>query len=159
MVRHLGLVAVCVLTVGCGGAGKDAPPDARTAPPARAPAGRAQPASDPLLRLQRNGGATATLDVLTIFPDASATVDKRYGGAGRRISRFRLTAERMQTIRRALRRLPARPASSSPGDPTDVTFILRTRGRTYTAQQRTMTRRERALFGTLDGVISGEGRQ
>jgi hypothetical protein len=158
MLRYLG-VLLCLLVLGCGGAPAKGPGAARpVASDTARPAAAATPRAPKLLTVQRHGGRTATLDFLTVYRDGTASVDKRYGGGGRRKEQFRITSERLRVIRRALRRLTrSLPTRKAPAG--SVTFLLRASGRVYVAQEGALGRRERPLFRALDGVIAGEGRR
>jgi hypothetical protein len=141
---------MCAVLLGCGGHPRDASPP----PPA---AGKRQAAT--LLTVQRNGGKTATLDLLTVRRDGSAELDKRYGGAGRRRDTFRITKARMAQIRRGLRALPRRSSSDASARKGSVTFLLRFGGRDHVAQLGALSALERPLIRALDGVIAGKGRE
>ena len=144
--RVLPLV-ICAVLLGCGGQTRDAP----------LPAASSKPEVATLLTVQRNGGKTASLDLLTVRRDGSAELDKRYGGAGRRRSTFRITKARMAQIRRGLRAFPRRSSKAS-APKGSVTFLLRFEGRDHVAQEGALSARERPLIRALDGVIAGKGR-
>jgi hypothetical protein len=118
----------------------------------------ARPASGRLLALQRLGGAVATSETLYVDRDGAAALDRRHGGAGRRVEHFRITRERMRVIRGALERLQAHPPRERADDPARVTYTLWAGGQGYRAQ-RGRTGRGRPLFRALDGVIDGQGRE
>ena len=77
----------------------------------------ASPAPGRLLALQRLGGVVATSETLYIGRDGAAALDRRHGGAGRRVEHFRITRERMAVIRRGLERLRAHPPREYADDP------------------------------------------
>src|SRR6478672_9628062 len=109
--RYLALLlaGAALLVAGCG----DSTDTTATTAKARPSAART------LVTFQRNGGLAATLDELTVRADGSATLDKRYGGAGRRADHFVLRAAAFSHLRRALaalpRRLPDVPGAASEG--------------------------------------------
>jgi hypothetical protein len=150
MVRYLLAAAICVLLAGCG-SGEAARPPAATAHPAGAAPGR-------LLAMQRLGGEVATSETLYIDRDGAAALDRRHGGAGRRVEHFRITRERMGVIRRALERLRAHPPRERADDPARVTYTLWAAGHSYRVQ-RGRLQGGRPLFRALDGVIDGRGRE
>jgi hypothetical protein len=135
---------------GCG-SGETERRAAATAHPASSSPGR-------LLALQRLGGEVATSETLYIDRNGAASLDRRHGGAGRRVEHFRIAHERMRVIRRALGRLRARPPRERADDPALVTYTLWAAGRSYRVQQGHMER-GRPLFRALDGVIDGQGRE
>jgi hypothetical protein len=150
MVRYLLVLVICALVGGCGGDADEQRPVATAAPehPAR-------PAPDRLLALQRLGGKVATSETLTVERDGAAMVDRRHGGAGRRVERFHITAQRLRVIRRALARLQAHPPHERAEDPALVTYTLWAGGHSYRAQEGRLGPRARPLFHVLDGVIDG----
>jgi hypothetical protein len=159
MVRYLGAAAtICVLLAGCGGAGGDRRP-AATAAPTAAEEHPASPAAGRLLAVQRLGGVVATSETLYVDRDGSATLDRRHGGAGRRIEHFHITRERMRAIRRGLRQVQAHPPRERADDPARVTYTLWASGHSYRAQQGLIERRARSLFRALEGVISGQAHE
>jgi hypothetical protein len=152
MVRYLLGAAVCLLLAGCGGN--------RTEPAATtAEAHPARPAPGRLLAVQRLGGVVATSETLFVHRDGTAMLDRRHGGAGRRVERFRITPERLRVIRRGVAELRAYPPRERPDDPARVTYTLWAAGRSYRAQQGVMERRERPLFRALESVINGYSRE
>ena len=87
MVRYIWVAAICVLLAGCGGDAAERRPvatAARTDHPAHPAPGR-------VLALQRLGGAVATSETLYVDRDGAATLDRRHGGAGRRVEHFHVT--------------------------------------------------------------------
>ncbi len=98
-------------------------------------------------------------DRLYITRDGAAALDRRHGGAGRRVEHFRITRERMAVIRRGLERLRAHPPREYADDPDRVAYTLWASGHTYRAQPGRMDRRERPLFRALEGVINGQARE
>lgn len=157
MVRYLDAAAICLVLAGCGGDGGATRSVARAVP--TPPEHPARPASGRLLAVQRLGGAVATSETLIVERDGSATLDRRHGGAGRRVERFRITPERMGAIRRALQRVRAHPPQERAEDPDRVTYTVWASGRSYRAQQGLMSRRAQPLFRALEGVIDGQGRE
>lgn len=134
--------------------------DDRAAPAARTQAATiAQPREAPVLAdFQRNGGLAATLDKLVVRRDGSATLDKRYGGAGRRMSKFRLSDAMLVRVRRALRRLPRRLLDAGTPTPQGATFLLSYGGRTYAAKEGAIGAVGRPAFEALNAVVDGAGR-
>src|SRR6476469_2214141 len=93
--RYLALMVMgaALLVAGCG--------DSADTTATTATGARPQPtAAKTLVTFQRNGGLAATLDELTVRADGSATLDKRYGGAGRRADDFVLRAAAFGRLRR-----------------------------------------------------------
>ena len=119
----------------------------------------ASPAPDRLLALQRLGGVVATSETLYVERDGAASLDRRHGGAGRRVEHFRITRERMAAIRRGLERLRAHPPREYADDPDRVAYTLWASGHSYRAQPGRMDRREQPLFRALEGVIDGQARE
>ncbi len=152
MVRYLAIAVICLVLAGCGGDQADK----RAAAPTPHAAG---PAPDRLLALQRLGGVVATSETLYIARDGAASLDRRHGGAGRRVEHFRISGERMAMIRRGLERLRAHPPREYADDPDRVAYTLWASGHAYRAQPGRMDRREQRLFRALEGVIDGQARQ
>jgi hypothetical protein len=153
MVRYLAIAVVCLLLAGCGSSDQAEKRAATPTPHA------ASPAPDRLLALQRLGGVVATSETLYVERDGAASLDRRHGGAGRRVEHFHISGERMAVIRRALERLRAHPPREYADDPDRVAYTLWASGHAYRAQPGRMDRRERLLFGALEGVIDGEARE
>ncbi len=144
------MFALVCLVAACG-ADKTAPTDPTTTPTPRQ-------AAPVLARFQRNGGLVATLDVVTLRTDGTARLDKRYGGAGRRIIDFRLRASTLERIRARLAKLPRRVHAAGTARPQSQTYILTYRGRAYAAAAGTVPRELRRAFTALNRVIDGSGR-
>jgi hypothetical protein len=155
MVRYLAIAVICILLAGCGGDQGEKRAAATATPTAQA----ASPAPGRLLALQRLGGVVATSETLYIGRDGAAALDRRHGGAGRRVEHFRITRERMAVIRRGLERLRAHPPREYADDPDRVAYTLWASGRSYRAQPGRMDRREQPLFRALEGVINGQARE
>ena len=137
---------------GCGG---------QDLPSAAAPARRAAPATArarTLVSCQRNGGLAATLDRLVVRTDGTAVLDKRYGGAGRRKSSFRVRPATLTRLRAALAALPRRLPERSGGVADGYTFLLSYRGRTLAAHEGALPRRGGRAFTILGALIDGDGR-
>jgi hypothetical protein len=149
MVRYLGIAVICLLVAGCGG---DQGEKRAATPTPHA----ASPAPDRLLALQRLGGVFATSETLYIERDGAAALDRRHGGAGRRVEHFHIARERMGAIRQRLERLRAHPPREYADDPDRVAYTLWASGHAYRAQQGRMDRREQPLFRALEGVIDGQ---
>lgn len=155
MVRYLGIAVICLLLAGCGGDQGEKRAAATATPTAQA----ASAAPGRLLALQRLGGVVATSETLYIGRDGAAALDRRHGGAGRRVEHFRITRERMAVIRRGLERLRAHPPREYADDPDRVAYTLWASRHTYRAQPGRMDRREQPLFRALEGVINGQARE
>ena len=151
MVRYPGIAVLCVLLAGCGG---DQGENRAATPTPHA----ASSAPDRLLALQRLGGVVATSETLYVERNGAASLDRRHGGAGRRVEHFHITGERMAVIRRGLERLRARPPREYADDPDRVAYTLWASGHSYRAQPGRMDRREQLLFRALEGVIDGQAR-
>ena len=152
MVRYVGIAVICLLLAGCGGD----PGERHAATPT---AQAASPAPGRLLALQRLGGVVATSETLYIGRDGAAALDRRHGGAGRRVDTSASTRARMAVIRRGLERLRAHPPREYADDPDRVAYTLWTSGHGYRAQPGRMDRREQPLFRGLEGVINGQARE
>jgi hypothetical protein len=152
MVRYLGVAVICLLVAGCGG---DQGEKRAATPTPHA----ASPAPGRLLALQRLGGVVATSETLYIERDGAAALDRRHGGAGRRVEHFHIARERMGAIRQGLERLRAHPPREYADDPDRVAYTLWASGHSYRAQPGRMDRREQALFRALEGVIDGQARE
>ena len=152
MVRYLAIAVICLLLAGCGG---DQGEERAATPTPHA----ASPAPDRLLALQRLGGVVATSETLYVERDGAASLDRRHGGAGRRVEHFRITRARMAVIRRGLERLRAHPPREYADDPDRVAYTLWASGHSYRAQPGRMDRREQRLFRALEGVIDGQARE
>src|SRR6478752_1960547 len=146
--RYLALMltGAALLVAGCGGSTET------TAKPRPA-------AAKTLVTFQRNGGLAATLDELIVRADGSATLDKRYGGAGRRADEFVLRAAAFSHLRRALaalpRRLPDVPGAASKG----ATYLLSYRGRSLAAREGALPHRGAAAFRLLNTIVDGDERR
>ena len=152
MVRYIGVAVVCLLLAGCG--------DDEGAQHAATPTPHAAGAApDRLLALQRLGGVVATSETLYIERDGAASLDRRHGGAGRRVEHFHVASERMRVIRRGLERLRAHPPREYADDPDRVAYTLWASGHAYRAQAGRMDQREQRLFRALEGVIDGQARE
>ena len=152
MVRYLGIAVICLLLAGCGSDQGEQRAAATATPTAHA----ASPAPGRLLALQRLGGVVATSETLYVERDGAASLDRRHGGAGRRVEHFRITRERMGAIRHGLDRLRAHPPREYADDPDRVAYTLWASGHSYRAQPGRMDRREQRLFRALEGVIDGQ---
>jgi hypothetical protein len=152
MVRYLAIAVLCLLLAGCGGDQGET----RAATPTPHAAG---PAPDRLLALQRLGGVVATSETLYVERDGAASLDRRHGGAGRRVEHFHITGKRMAVIRHGLERLRAHPPREYADDPDRVAYTLWASGHAYRAQPGRMDRREQPLFRALEGVIDGQARE
>jgi len=152
MVRYLGIFGICVLLAGCGG---DQGEKRAATPTPHA----ASPAPDRLLALQRLGGVVATSETLYVERDGAASLDRRHGGAGRRVEHFHISGSRMAEIRRGLKRLRAHPPREYADDPDRVAYTLWASGHAYRAQPGRMDEREQRLFRALEGVIDGQARE
>jgi hypothetical protein len=152
MVRYLLGGLLCLLLAACGGKSDDPRPVATADHPARPAPGR-------LLAVQRLGGKVATSETLTVQRDGAATLDRRHGGAGRRVERFRITPARLNQIRRALERVQAHPHRDPPDDLERVTYTLWASGRSIRTHAGALDGRERPLFRALDEVIDGQARE
>ena len=151
MVRYLAAV-ICLLLTGCGGDQGES--RAATPTPHTADAAPAR-----LLALQRLGGVVATSETLYVERDGTASLDRRHGGAGRRVEHFHISGERMAVIRRGLERLRAHPPREYADDPDRVAYTLWASGHAYRAQPGRMDRSEERLFRALEGVIDGQARE
>ena len=149
--RYLALLlaGAALLVAGCG----DSTDTTGTTAKARPTAART------LVTFQRNGGLAATLDELTVRADGSATLDKRYGGAGRRADHFVLRAAAFNRLRRALAALPERlpgvPGAASKG----ATYLLSYRGRSLAAREGALPHRGAAAFRLLNTIVDGDERR
>ena len=145
----LTLAGTALLVAGCGGSADTASTTAKPRPAA----------AKTLVTFQRNGGLAATLDELTVRADGSATLDKRYGGAGRRADDFVLRAAAFGRLRRALavlpQRLPAVPGAAGKG----ATYLLSYRGRSLAAREGALPHRGAAAFRLLNTIVDGDERR
>jgi hypothetical protein len=114
-----------------------------------------RPAPEPatLVAFQRDGGLAATLDALTVRADGSARLDKRYGGAGRRTSAFRLTPVELTRLRAALRALPRRIAATPGGAADAATYLLTYRGRALSAREDALPAHGASAFRLLAALV------
>jgi hypothetical protein len=154
-VRYLRVAVICILLAGCGGEADERRQVATVAPTEHP----ASPAPGRLLALQRLGGVVATSETLYVERDGAAALDRRHGGAGRRVEHFHISRERMGVIRRGIEQLRAHPPREYADDPDRVAYTLWTSGHAYRAQQGRMGRREQPLFRALEGVIDGQARE
>jgi hypothetical protein len=148
-VRYLPILAVAAVLAGCGGGGST-PSGTQPAP--------ARPHAPELVAFQRNGGFTATLDTVTVRADGTTRSDKRYGGAGRHYTDFRMRPALLQRLRADLERLPARAPDVGNGDRQGATYLLRYDGRTYAARSGAVPAALRPVIATLDSIADGAGR-
>jgi hypothetical protein len=111
-----------------------------------------------LVFFQRQGAGGATLDTFTVRRDGTATLAKRYGGAGGRFKELVLETGTLPRLRRALAALP-RGSTLSRGRPAPggAQYLLRYRGRTQTGRQGAIAPSARAAVKLLDGFIDGIG--
>jgi hypothetical protein len=147
----LTLAGAAVLLAGCGGGGSSAT--------ASAPAKPRPGAARTLVTFQRNGGLAATLDELTVRTDATATLDKRYGGAGRRADDFVLRAAAFSRLQRALAALPQRLPDVPGGASKGATYLLSYRGRSLAAREGALPHRGAAAFRLLNTIVDGDERR
>ena len=160
MVRWVAILALAL--AGCGGGGGE-PRAARTTPsPARAAAEAKGPiGSDApvLVFFQRQGAAGATLDTFTVRRDGSGRLEKRYGGAGGRFKDLSLEPGELPKLRAALARLPRSGSTLTAGSPPPggAHYLLRYRGRTFTAREGGVIADARPVVRILDGFIDGIG--
>ena len=112
-----------------------------------------------LVFLQRQGAAGATLDTFTVRRDGSARLEKRYGGAGGRFKDLALKRGELPKLRAALARLPRDGSTLTTGSPPPggANYLLRYRGRTFTAREGGVVPAARPAVRILDGFIDGVG--
>jgi hypothetical protein len=160
MVRgRLVVVAVVALLAGCGG-GDGAPRAASTpAPEATKTARASAPRAPVLVFFQRQGAGGATLDTFTVRRDGSGRLEKRYGGAGGRFKDLELRHGVLPRLRAALGRLPRSGSTLTQGSPPPggAQYLLRYRGRTFTAREGGVVAVARPVVRILDGFIDGIG--
>jgi hypothetical protein len=164
MVRRWLLSAVpAVVLAGCGGGGGAADGAGTPAPGSTPAAARAaaQPGSDApeLVFFQRQGAGGATLDTFTVRRDGTARLEKRYGGAGGRFKDLELRDGELPRLRTALARLPRSGASLTEGSPPPggAQYLVRHRGRTFTAREGGVIAAARPAVRILDGFVDGIG--
>jgi hypothetical protein len=146
------VVGAVLLLVGCGDGG-GARQASRTAS-----AGKAKAAPE-LVFFQRQGAGGATLDTFTVRTDGSGRLEKRYGGAGGRFKDLMVRASVLPKLRAALARLPRSGSTLTQGSPPPggAQYLLRYRGRTFTAREGGVVARARGAVRILDGFIDGTG--
>ena len=155
MVRRGAIVAALLaMAAGCGDSG--APTASRT--PATSATPEAERTAPVLVFFQRQGAGGATLDTFTIRRDGTATLEKRYGGAGGRFKELVLREGALPQLRRALATLPG-GATLTRGSPLPggAQYLVRYRGRTQTGRQGAITPAARPAVKLLDGFIDGIG--
>ena len=108
---------------------------------------------------QRQGAAGATLDTFTVRRDGSARLEKRYGGAGGRFRDLQLREGVLPKLRAALARLPRSGSTLTEGSPPPggARYLLRSRGRTFTAREGGVVPAARPAVRILDGFVDGIG--
>jgi len=161
MVRTwLSAAALALVVAGCGGNG-DASHASRTPAPSATPAERTVAVSSApmLVFFQRQGAAGATLDTFTVRRDGSGRLEKRYGGAGGRFKDLTLAKGVLPRLRAALARLPRAGSTLTSGSPPPggAQYLLRYRGRTFTAREGGVVPAARPAVRILDGFIDGVG--
>lgn len=122
---------------------------------------RAAATESPLLvEFQRQGRVSATFDKLRLRTDGSGEIDRRYGGAGRRITKVTVEPRVLREIRAAVRDAPSdpKPSGTPAADGSGFHYIVRWDGGQATAETGAVPRALRPLVRRLDGVIDGEGR-
>lgn len=114
-----------------------------------------------LVFFQRQGAAGATLDTFTVRRDGSGRLEKRYGGAGGRFKDLTLAKGVLPRLRAALARLPQGGSTLTEGSPPadGAHYLLRYRGRTFTAREGGVVKAARPAVRILDGFIDGIGVQ
>jgi len=112
-----------------------------------------------LVFFQRQGAGGATLDTFTVRRDGSGRLEKRYGGAGGRFKDLELRRGALPRLRAALARLPRSGSTLTRGSPPPggAQYLLRYRGRTFTAREGGVVRAARPAVRILDGFIDGIG--
>ena len=112
-----------------------------------------------LVFFQRQGAGGATLDTFTVRRDGSARLEKRYGGAGGRFKDLELRDGVLPRLRAALARLPRSGSTLTQGSPPPggAQYLLRHRGRTFTAREGGVVPAARPAVRILDGFIDGVG--
>ena len=112
-----------------------------------------------LVFFQRQGAGGATLDTFTVRRDGSARLEKRYGGAGGRFKDLELRDGVLPRLRAALARVPRSGSSLTQGSPPPggAQYLLRYRGRTFTAREGGVVPAARPAVRILDGFIDGVG--
>ena len=112
-----------------------------------------------LVFFQRQGAGGATLDTFTVRRDGSGRLEKRYGGAGGRFKDLELRDGVLPRLRAALKRLPRSGSTLTRGSPPPggAQYLLRYRGRTFTAREGGVVPRARPAVRILDGFIDGVG--
>src|SRR5215207_6243499 len=152
MVRR-GMIPVVALLLhgGCGGS------DAPTAPRTATPSATAH-AAPVLVFFQRQGAGGATLDTFTVRRDGTATLEKRYGGAGGRFKELVLREGSLPRLERALAGLPGGDTLTRGSPPPGgAQYLVRYRGRTQTGRQGAIAPAARPAVKLLDGFIDGIG--
>ena len=112
-----------------------------------------------LVFFQRQGAGGATLDTFTVRRDGSGRLEKRYGGAGGRFKDLELRHGMLPRLRTALAKLPRSGSTLTRGSPPPggAQYLLRYRGRTFTARAGGVVARARPAVRILDGFIDGIG--
>jgi len=163
MVRRCVLAAGLLLLLGgCddgGGATASRTPVATATPAAARVEGPTGSKAPVLVFFQRQGAAGATLDTFTMRRDGSARLEKRYGGAGGRFKDLELRDGVLPRLRATLARLPRSGSTLTQGSPPPggAQYLLRYRGRTFTAREGGVVPAARPAVRILDGFIDGVG--
>lgn len=120
--------------------------------------GKEKKAAREVVFFQRQGAAGATLDTISVRTDATATHEKRYGGAGGRFRERVLRKSLLPRLRRALTKLPdGDTLTSGTPTPNGANYLLRYEGRTWTGRAGAIAPSARLAVKLLDGIIDGEG--
>ena len=154
MVRRTWIAVLVLATLARCGDGGGSPQASRT------PAATATPAvASVLVFFQRQGAGGATLDTFTVRRDGSGRLEKRYGGAGGRFKDLELRRGVLPRLRAALARLPRSGSTLTQGSPPPggAQYLLRYRGRTFTARDGGVVAAARPAVRILDGFIDGIG--
>jgi hypothetical protein len=163
--------SLLVLVPGCGGGDDGGAPRAASTPTPRAErlrgvagatrrSGAGKEKQAPVLVFfQRQGAGGATLDTFTVRRDGSGRLEKRYGGAGGRFKDLELRRGALPRLRAALTKLPRSGSTLTRGSPPPggAQYLLRYRGRTFTAREGGVATRARPAVRILDGFIDGIG--
>jgi len=164
MVRRCVLAAGLLLLLGgCdddgGGATASRTPVATATPAAARVEGPTGSKAPVLVFFQRQGAAGATLDTFVVRRDGSGRLEKRYGGAGGRFKDLALKRGELPKLRAALARLPRDGSTLTTGSPPPggANYLLRYRGRTFTAREGGVVPAARPAVRILDGFIDGIG--
>ncbi len=122
-------------------------------------AGQVRKAS-PLVFFQRQGAAGATLDTITVRADGTATLQKRYGGAGGRFKELRAArAASWPRLRRDLAAAARRQLADArePAARRRAVPAAPARGRTLTAREGGIVPAARPAIRRLERYIDGIG--